>query len=97
MTILEGKYVTAKGAPIDPSILPLDWKKALPDYFDLLAQANGFHLIGGIFRIFGVGPSAFGRDALEWNSCGWRNVFSVPEHLIFLGENIFGDQYGVDT
>jgi hypothetical protein len=44
-----------------------------------------------------VGPTALGRDALEWNTCDWRKAFSVPQNIIFLGENIFGDQYGVDT
>ena len=97
MTILQGKLVTGKGAPIEPAIIPQAWKTVLPDYCDLLAQANGFHIIGGIFRIFGVGPNAFGRDALEWNKCAWRVAFSVPQHVIFLGENIYGDQYGVNT
>jgi hypothetical protein len=97
MTILEGKYITAKGAPVDPGIVPQEWKQAFPDYCDLLNQANGFHLIGGIFRIFGVGTSALGRDAVEWNNSEWRKAFSVPQHVVFLGENIFGDQYGIDT
>jgi hypothetical protein len=97
MTILEGKYVTAKGAPITLGGVPQDWAKVVPDYCALLAQANGFHLLGGIFRIFGVGPGALGRDALEWNKSDWRKAFSVPQEIIFLGENIFGDQYGVDT
>ena len=31
MTILEGKYVTVKGTPIDPAIVPQDLKMAFPN------------------------------------------------------------------
>ena len=96
MISFDSKYVTAKGEPLAPSTVPADWAKAIPDYCALLAQANGIHLLGGIFRIFGMGEQAFGRDALTWNSQPWRAAFNVPGYYLFVGENIFGDQYTFD-
>ena len=97
MTILASTLVTAKGAPVEPGAVPSDLKTAVPDYCSLLAAANGFELVDGLFRVFGVGGNSYGQNALVWNKSSWRSPYGVPPSVVFLGENIFGDQYGVDT
>jgi len=97
MTLLETKYVTQRTEPVSKDVIPPPWFKYLPDYCHLVSESNGFLLLGGIFRIFGLGETALGRDALTWNEGEWRDGFDVPPTYLFLGENIFGDQYAFDT
>jgi hypothetical protein len=97
MRLLNTKYVTQKTDPVVPGTVPAGWKKYVPDYCQLISVSNGFLLLGGIFRVFGLGEGALGRDALVWNEEEWRDGFAVPETYLFLGENVFGDQYAFDT
>jgi hypothetical protein len=97
MTLLQTKYVTHRTEAVAPDVIPPGWTQYVPDYCQLISESNGFLLLGGIFRIFGLGDKALGRDALTWNEAEWRDGFDVPPTYLFLGENIFGDQYAFDT
>jgi hypothetical protein len=76
--------------------MPPAWQRKVPDYCSLLAQVNGAATEGGLVRVFGVGTGCLGRNALDWNAGAWRVPYRLPESLLLWGENIFGDQYGVD-
>src|SRR5436190_7462629 len=97
MTMLETKYVTHRTGPVAREVIPEVWFKYVPDYCQLIAESNGFLLLGGVFRVFGLGDGALGRDAMTWNEEEWRGGYDVPPTCLFLGENIFGDQYAFDT
>lgn len=88
--------VSLAGPPIDPSVIPELWRAKASDYWRLLEQANGLELRGGLFRIFGLGTGAAVRDGLAWNARGWRKAYRLPQSIVLWGENIFGDQFGVD-
>ena len=96
MTILDNRCVTARGAPLDPSVVRENWRRALPEHCAMLEMANGLELHGGLFRVFGVGNASSVRDALAWNQLDWRAAYRLPTSTIIWGENIFGDQFGFD-
>jgi hypothetical protein len=89
--------ITSRGVPLPESGVPAGWKEAFPDYCTLLAEANGLEVLDGLVRVFGVGDNALGRDATKWNSSDWRNLYEVPSNIIFWGENVLGDQLGIDA
>lgn len=68
----------------------------MPDYCALIEEANGMELHNGLFRVFGVGDECACRNALSWNYADWRKAFGLPEGIVLWGENIFGDQFGVE-
>lgn len=90
------RHVTRAGQPTEMSVVPADWKQRVPSYCDLLEQANGFEFHGGLFRVFGIGHATPTRDALSWNQSAWREAYGVPSTTIIWGENIFGDQLGIE-
>jgi len=87
------KHVTRRGPPgrglLEPPSLP-------KDFLDLVTVANGLECHGGAFRVFGLGSAAVTRDALAWNDAPWRRHYPRIENFFFWGENVFGDQFGVD-
>lgn len=97
MSIISSKIVTSRGAPADLSRVPVRWRSRIPEYCSVLAEANGLEFHQGLFRVFGVGEDCLGRDGVRWNASEWRAAYSLPESIVLWGENIFGDQFGVDT
>jgi hypothetical protein len=65
-------------------------------YLALLRVANGFVLKQKFFRLFGIAPQALALDLCEWNRSSWIAEYGdLAEDLVFIAEDIFGDQYGL--
>jgi len=83
-------------APLaDPQLFPSEWAVYGSAYFSLLKRSNGL-VVNDTVRVFGVGPTSLTREVVEWNSASWRRGFPVPTEVLFWGESVFGDQYGMD-
>jgi hypothetical protein len=64
------------------------------DHVEFLRRANGVHVYGGYFRLFGCGPAA-AIDMHEWNATDtWKFSWNKPlDEFWFFGETAWGDQY----
>ena len=97
MNIAAHKNVTLRGSPLAPSAVPATWRSIMPALCALLEEANGMVLHHGLFRVFGMGDTCACRNALSWNRAEWRQAFGLPESIVLWGENVFGDQFGVES
>lgn len=65
-------------------------------YKDILRIANGFVTKNNIFRFLGIKPSMPALDLYEWNRSPWVTEYSYfADRIVFIAEDIFGDQYGL--
>lgn len=65
-------------------------------YLELLHVANGFVLRRKAFRLFGIAPRVPTLDLHEWNRSSWIAEYGdLAADLVFIAEDIFGDQYGL--
>lgn len=62
----------------------------------VLRRPAGWLIEAGLVRVFGVVGGGDVRDSIAWNAAGWRSAFCVSDELFFWGENVFGDQFGID-
>lgn len=63
----------------------------------LLSVADGFITTDRLFRIFGFGHDDQVPSIEEWNLSEWKNAYgSLAQGILFIAEDIFGDQYGYD-
>ncbi len=65
-----------------------------PDHRRLLDLANGLDLLGGSYRLFGLGPGA-SRDLRGWNAPGeWKFAWGGrADPWLCFGESALGHQY----
>jgi Domain of unknown function (DUF1851) len=90
-------FISKRSAPILDSSIP-EALRAVPLCYELLRTANGMELHDGLFRVFGVGDGRLGeRDMLVWNRSTWKALYKLSSSLVSWGENIFGDQFCLDT
>lgn len=65
-------------------------------YLDFLRVANGFVSKGAAFRLFGIEPTVPALDLCEWNRSPWVAEYgTLATGLVFIAEDVFGDQYGL--
>jgi hypothetical protein len=65
-------------------------------YAELLNIANGFVLKHQTFRFFGVDPMISALDLHGWNQSPWIGEYgNLAAGIVFIAEDIFGDQYGL--
>lgn len=61
----------------------------------LLNVANGFVTRTRFFRVFGTHPTSEVPSLAQWNNSEWKCEYGhLAKDVIFIGEDIFGDQYG---
>src|SRR6266568_1150007 len=66
-----------------------------PDFLAILRISNGLLTKQGIFRVFGTESGQLLPSILEWNAGQWKAAYGkLAEGLVFVAEDIFGDQYG---
>lgn len=65
-------------------------------YLEILRIANGFALHRRTFRFFGIETRDATLDLCSWNQSSWVAEYGdLANNIIFLAEDIFGDQYGL--
>jgi hypothetical protein len=65
-------------------------------YLDLLHVANGFVSNRKAFRLFGIDTRMPALDLRLWNRSSWVAEYGdLAASLVFIAEDIFGDQYGL--
>jgi len=65
-------------------------------YLDLLRIANGFVSSRKTFRLFGIDTKVPALDLRSWNDSPWVAEYGeLAANLVFIAENVFGDQYGL--
>ena len=63
----------------------------------LLGVADGFITTHGLFRVFGFGRDDRLPSLEDWNLSQWKEAYgSLARGILFVGEDVFGDQYGYD-
>lgn len=69
---------------------------ALPSEFArLLSVADGLVASRRVFRIFGLDGDRTLPSCASWNNSNWkRNFGPLAEDVVFVAEDILGDQYG---
>src|SRR5262245_14473493 len=61
----------------------------------LFEFADGFISKDRLFRVFGMTSDAQIPSVEVWNTSEWKTAYgSLAEGLLFIAEDIFGDQYG---
>ena len=64
------------------------------DYFDVVADANGFATDGALFRFFGINTNLGFGDLQDQNERPWIAEYgSLCARLVFIAEDVFGDRY----
>jgi len=64
-------------------------------HLEFLRVANGLVSKRTAFRLFGIEPTLPALDLLEWNRSPWVAEYgALAAGLVFIAEDIFGDQYG---
>lgn len=65
-------------------------------FLAVLQVANGFILKRKLFRFFGIDPELPALDLCLWNRSPWVTEYGdLVANLVFIAEDIFGDQYGL--
>jgi len=65
-------------------------------YLDVLHVANGFVSNRKAFRLFGIDTQVPALDLHLWNKSSWVAEYGdLAANLVFIAEDIFGDQYGL--
>jgi hypothetical protein len=82
----------SQSLPSLPSFLHFPCPKGLRA---LLEFSDGFFTRDGVFRVFGIENLGAIPGIVEWNSSQWKKGYrALAEDLLFIAEDIFGDQYG---
>lgn len=89
------RYCEIQMAPGDPDSA-VGTQLALPgEYLRVLSVANGFVTRGARFRFFGIRSGETLIDLQRWNRAAWKTEYgALAEGLLFIAEDVFGDQYG---
>lgn len=78
------------GVEISGHVLPLD-------FLSILRVTNGLITKDCVFRVFGTESGQLIPSVFEWNAAEWKQQYGeLAESLVFVAEDIFGDQYGYD-
>lgn len=84
--------------PYDGDDLRLCNYKLPHNFLGILRASNGLVTKGGLFRVFGTELGKLIPTIFEWNSAEWKREYGkLSEGLLFVAEDIFGDQYGYET
>ena len=85
-------------APLEMSAIEVGEKLYGPILTPLIAQANGFITRNRIFRVFGTEGDETVPGIQEWNNSEWKLDYGDKTHnLLFFAEDIFGNQYAIQT
>jgi hypothetical protein len=85
-----------RNLPYVLDLRPTVASRRLPnDYYRVLQHANGFLVRGNAFRFFGLEPCGALPSIAQWNASAWVAEYGDLVHdLVFVAEDVFGDQYG---
>ncbi len=95
-TLLEAycEHVEDPRLDVEPVVISGHYLPA--SYLELLRVANGFVLHRKAFRLFGIDTREAALDLRSWNRSSWVAEYgALAADLVFLAEDVFGDQYGL--
>ncbi len=66
-----------------------------PDFLSILRVSNGLISKRRIVRVFGTDSDSSIPSLFQWNDSEWKREYGrLAQGLVFVAEDIFGDQYG---